>query len=283
MLIQQALTANGARLGVLVGPASGPPLLLLHGVLRSGRDFAPLWPVLMPFWQLFVADQRGHGASQRCPGRYRVCDYAGDALALVREHLPGRPVLYGHSLGALVAAAVAAAEPERIAAIVLEDPPGPSFLNDVRGSSWYTIWTQMRDLAGSTAPVRDVALALADVSVPAAGGRAVRLGDIRDATSLRFSARCLRDVDAGVFDALLEGRWLEDFDVGAAFAGVRCPALILRGDVALGGMLERDEAERLAGLMADGAVVDVPGAGHLIHWQAGEATERLVLGFLQSL
>src|SRR5262245_62100401 len=134
---QQTLTANGIRLGVTTGPASGLPLLLLHGVLRAGRDFAPLWPALAPRWQLFAVDQRGHGTSERCPGRYRVCDYAADALDLVQSHLPGRVVLYGHSLGALVATAVAAGLPDRVAAIVLEDPPAPSFLRDVRSSAWY--------------------------------------------------------------------------------------------------------------------------------------------------
>ncbi len=284
MLGKQVLWVNGVRLAVATGPNNGPPLLLLHGVLRAGRDFAPLWPALLPCWQVLAVDQRGHGGSERCPGRYRVCDYAADALALFRAlEAPGQRVLYGHSLGALVAVAVAAAEPQRTAAVVLEDPPAPSFLADVRHSAWHAIWTQMRALAGSAAPTRDVARALAEVRVPASGWREVRLGDVRDATSLRFSARCLRDVDPDVFAPLLEDRWLEGFDLAAALAGVQCPALILRGDEALGGMLGRAEAEQLAGLMADGTVVDVPGAGHLIHWQASEATARLVLGFLESL
>jgi hypothetical protein len=30
-------------------------------------------------------------------------------------------------------------------------------------------------------------------------------------------------------------------------------------------------------------LIDVPGAGHLVHWQAAEATARLSLGFLESL
>jgi pimeloyl-ACP methyl ester carboxylesterase len=48
-------------------------------------------------------------------------------------------------------------------------------------------------------------------------------------------------------------------------------------------MLSRAEAEALAASMADALVMDVAGAGHLIHWQQPEATARLCLGFLESL
>jgi pimeloyl-ACP methyl ester carboxylesterase len=263
------------------GPANGPPLVLLHGVLRGWRDFAPLWPALVPRWQVVCVDQRGHGSSGRTPGRYHVLDYAGDAVELVRR-LSEPVVLYGHSLGALVSAYVAANLPDRVRAIVLEDPPATSFLRDVRSSSWHVIWAQMRVLAGRSESVRCVAQSLAEVRVPSGAGEK-RLGDLRDATSIRFSARCLIDLDPAVFDPLLESRWLDGFDVDAIFSAVRCPVLFLRGEEPFGGMLGRAEALRLAGLMADADVVDVPGAGHLIHWQATEVTTRLVLGFLESL
>jgi pimeloyl-ACP methyl ester carboxylesterase len=259
------------------GPPNGPPLVMLHGVLRGWRDFAPLWPALLPRWQVICVDQRGHGRSGRTPGRYHVRDYAADALELVNRL--GEVVLYGHSLGAIVSAHVAAAVPWRVKAVVLEDPPAASMLNDVASSPWHAIWSQMRPLAGRKESVRVVAQELAEIRLQS--GR--RLGDVRDATSLRFSARCTIDLDPTVFDPLLESRWLDGFDYDAAFAGVQCPALILRGDESLGGMLSKTEATQLAALMADGDAVDVPGAGHLIHWQATEATARLVLGFLESV
>lgn len=265
-----------------ISPGPGPPLVLLHGVLRSWRDFASLWPALLPRWQVFALDHRGHGGSDRCPGRYHVVDYAADVIQLLRTHLPEGVVLFGHSLGALVAAAAATACPERVRAVLLEDPPSAKFLTGVAGTPWHAVWTGMRELAGSGEPVAVVARKLADVRQPTPSG-SIRLGDVRDAASLRFSARCLRDVDPEVFTPLLAGRWLDGFDVDHVFAGVRCPALLLRGDVSLGGMLDRAEAESLVERMAEGWLVDVPGVGHLIHVQAAETTVRLVLNFLESL
>lgn len=258
------------------GPVNGPPLVLLHGVLRGWRDFSPLWPALLPRWQVINVDHRGHGRSARTPGRYHVSDYASDTVELVR--LLGEAVLYGHSLGAMTAAFAAARLPGQVKAIILEDPPSAAFVNDVPKTSWHAVWAQMRQITERKASVHEMARELAEIRLPSG-----RLGDVRDVTSLRFSARCLHDLDPEVYDPLLASRWLDGFDYDAAFAGVKCPALILRGDERLGGMLSRAEAVRMAALMAQADVVDVAGAGHLIHWQASEATARLVLGFLESL
>ncbi|MFO0930300.1 MAG: alpha/beta hydrolase [Gemmataceae bacterium] len=277
------LSVGAVDLHGVVGPANGPPLLLLHGVLRSWRDFAAVLPALLPRWQVHAVDHRGHGQSDRCPGRYFVADYAADVISLVRDHLPPGVVIFGHSLGALTAVAAAAACPERVRAVVLEDPPSAAFLADVPASLWHPVWTGMRPLAASRAPVGEIARRLAEVRQPLPDGRTVRLGELRDAAALRFSAACLRDLDPDTFAPLLANRWLDGFDLAATCPGVRCPALLLRGEPALGGMLARADADAVVAHMADGAVVDVPGVGHLIHATATETTVRLVLAFLESL
>ena len=272
----------GRHLALARGPANGPTLLLLHGVLRGWRDFAPLWPALVPGWHVHALDHRGHGDSSRAD-RYLVRDYADDVLALVRDQFPGPLVLYGHSLGAWVAVTVAAHLPDRVSAVILEDPPAPAFLLDVSASSWYDLWRQMQALAGSTAPLAELTRRLADLRVSGADGSLRRLGEVRDAASLRFSAAYLQRLDPAVLPPLLENRWLDGFDVAGTWAAVRCPTLLLRGDPALGGMLTRVQAEELLAPLSEGWLVDVPSAGHLIHWQAIEPTCRIVLGFLESL
>ena len=52
-------------------------------------------------------------------------DYAGDIIRLIRDQDLEQVVLVGHSLGALTSLLVAAELPDRIAAMVLEDPPIP--------------------------------------------------------------------------------------------------------------------------------------------------------------
>ena len=279
----RTVQADGVRLRLESSTNAGPTLLCLHGVLRAGRDFAPLWGQLVPRWQIHAPDHRGHGGSEWTPGRYFIADYTVDAVALVRDHLEGDVVILGHSLGALIAIGVAAALPDRIKGIVLEDPPSPALLADVETTPWNAIWHGMEAIA--RLGLRDTSVILQHLSEMrvSVNGSPTRMGDLRDATSLRLSARCLRDLDPAVFAPLLANRWPEGYDVPASCKGVRCPALILRGDPALGGMLRRDEALAMARRMADGIVIDLPGVGHLIHWTAAETMARLVLGFLESL
>jgi pimeloyl-ACP methyl ester carboxylesterase len=270
-------------LRVVSGPQSGPPLLLLHGVSRCWQDFAPLLPALACRWHLFAVDFRGHGRSHRCPGRYVVLDYFADVAALLQHYLPAPAVIYGHSLGALVALAAAALVPTQVQALILEDPPAPHLLANLPQSPYYDLFSGMQGLAGSDRPTGAVAAVLAELPVRGPNGTTCRLGDVRDGAALRFSARCLRDLDAEVLSPLLEGRWLEGYELDAFAAGAACPTLLLRGDDTTGGMLNAADADHLAGRMADCTRIDVPGAGHQLHWLATDTVLRLTSSFLESL
>lgn len=284
MLLERVVSLDEMALNGASSPAAGPPLLLLHGVGRRWQDFAPILPALTQRWQTHALDFRGHGGSGRCPGRYRVCDYAADVVRMVRTQWTGPAVLYGHSLGALVAAWVAAEVPRGVRAVILEDPPGADWLARLGQTSYSALFAGFRALAGRDRSVSETARLLADLPVgPADDPAALRLGDRRDATSLRFTAHCLRDVDPEVFTPLLENRWLEGYAVPEVMRGIRCPALLLCADERAGGMLPAHEAAALAGLIADCTRIDLPGVGHLVHWTETEQTMRLVLGFLESL
>jgi pimeloyl-ACP methyl ester carboxylesterase len=128
-----------------------------------------------------------------------------------------------------------------------------------------------------------VARDLAELRLPGPDGTTVRLGNLRDASALRFMARCLRDLDPAVLTPPLENRWLDGFDPPALAAAVRCPVLLVVADPARGGMLPPADADPLAAALPDGCRVDLPGVGHLVHWQDPAATTRVVLSFLVSL
>ncbi|MFF2811421.1 alpha/beta fold hydrolase [Streptomyces sp. NPDC058000] len=110
----------------VLGPADSPlpPLVCLAG--GPGRDAAYLGDLggLAGHRQLIVPDSRGTGASPAAadPGRYAFPHLAEDVEAL-RAHLGlERFALLGHSAGATVAQAYAAAHPERLTRLVLVCP-----------------------------------------------------------------------------------------------------------------------------------------------------------------
>ncbi len=283
MFTESIFEIGPLRLNYAAGPACGPPLLLLHGITRRWQDFLTLTPTLAPRWQVHAPDFRGHGRSSRTPGAYRLPDYAGDTSAFLHAHCREPAVVYGHSLGALVGIALAAQTPDAVRAMVLEDPPSFTLAPRIRETPFYAMFAGMKPLAGDRRPVCDTARDLADVRIPTGEAGGVRFGDLRDPTSVRFTARCLQNLDPEVLAPLLDGRLLEGCDLAALVARVKCPTLLLRGDDAIGGMLSRRTAEQMASAMADCTLIDVHGVGHLIHWAAGEVTLRYVVGFLETV
>jgi pimeloyl-ACP methyl ester carboxylesterase len=280
---ERTISTGPVRLSVLEGPKHGPPLWLLHGVARRGTDFTPLLTELSARWSLRAPDQRGHGRSERAPGRYHVTDYVADLVALLRRGTEPA-VLVGHSLGALVALGAAAATPLAVRAVALLDPPSSSFLARAGETIYRDLWAGMRRLAGGGRPLSTTARELADLSLPGATPyETVRLGDIRDAAAIRFLARCLQDLDPDVLGPPLDRSWLTGFDPLALAAGIRCPALLVSADADRGGMLPPRDADALAAALPDGYRVSLPGVGHLVHWEAPEATLRLLHAFLVSL
>jgi pimeloyl-ACP methyl ester carboxylesterase len=283
MFSEKRVTGGDGPLNLAVGPKTGPPILFLHGVGRLWRDFAGLMTALAPRRQVLALDFRGHGHSARTAGKYLVRDYVRDAVAVLRSI--GRPVyVYGHSLGSMVAAAAAAEVPELVRGVVLEDPPfettGPAIVD----GPFLELFRLLQTVSGSQASVRELARHLANQRVSVAGRpEGALLGELRDATSIRFGAACLKLVDPAVWDPVLAGRWLEGYDVPRVLASIKCPTLVLQGDVADGGMVSEEAGRRVEQQIAECLRIRIPRASHLIHNLEAELTLRLVTEFLESI
>ncbi|KUM26854.1 alpha/beta hydrolase [Mesorhizobium loti] len=114
---KQIADVGGLDLAYVEVAGSEPPLVLVHGFTDTSRSFSLLAPHLSGR-RLIMPDLRGHGASQAGEG-YRIADFAGDVAGLIERLRLGRPVVVGHSLGAMVAIALAARHPERIGGLVV--------------------------------------------------------------------------------------------------------------------------------------------------------------------
>jgi pimeloyl-ACP methyl ester carboxylesterase len=109
----------------------GPRLVIaIHGISASLTAWATVARALPDGWSLVAMDLRGRGHSAGLPGPYGLDRHADD-VALVADHVAAGPdsVLTGHSMGAYVAALLAARRD--FARVVLVDgglplpvPPG---------------------------------------------------------------------------------------------------------------------------------------------------------------
>ncbi len=119
----------GPALYYVTGPNNGHDLLLLPGMNAAWFGFMPVLASLSTRFRVTAPDLRGHGFSGRASGRqYQVVDYVQDICALVKASFPDGVVIAGNSLGALVAAGVAAELPSFVRGVVLED--GPFFITE---------------------------------------------------------------------------------------------------------------------------------------------------------
>lgn len=118
------LTLRGWR----SGPADGPLCLCLHGWLDNANSFIPLSKQLLDL-QLIAIDLPGHGQSDhRSPdAHYHFLDWVDDVvqLLLLLKLSSDQPVvLIGHSMGGMIATAVAASFPELVSQVILLDSVG---------------------------------------------------------------------------------------------------------------------------------------------------------------
>jgi len=101
----------------------GPPLVCLHGGWgRAAMPFDDAVAVLGSSYRLIVPDRRGYGRSSALDEL--TVSYLRAAMIDLGHFLDrlgvDRPILWGHSDGAIISALFAAAHPERVAALVLE-------------------------------------------------------------------------------------------------------------------------------------------------------------------
>lgn len=259
-------------------PSAGTPIVFLHGVLRNGRCFAPLFPALTPRWAVHSLDLRGHGASES-GSRYLVIDYVEDVAAFLRERVGGPAAVYGHSLGAMVAARLAGQYPELVAALVLEDPPFHTMGERLRGTPLHEYFQAIQPFVGRGVSTPVLARQLAALDVPGPNGSFVRLATLRDATSLRFFASCLRHVRLEVIEPIVAGTWLDGYDTRS----IDCPVLLFQSDPECGGMLTGDDAASFEKIAPDCTRVFLKGIGHQAHWLGTQALGRPLTEFLLSL
>ena len=120
-------TSRGLRSALVWDAAAGAPWLhFAHATGMHAGVYARLLAPLAGDFRILASDSRGHGHSPGGPVGERVewDDFAADLLAVIDAVDPGTPwLLAGHSMGGAVSLLAAAARPDRVAGLVLVDPP----------------------------------------------------------------------------------------------------------------------------------------------------------------
>ncbi len=232
--------AGGVRLAVRMHEApstSAPGLLLHHGLASSQRIWDLMLPRLTRRFRVITYDARGHGLSAKPSSGYGFDSVVADARAVIRAARLERPIVAGHSWGAMVALELAARHPRAVGGAVLVD----GGIGTLRGEmDWATakkrlapphlagmpveefrrmIRTFLGDAVEITPEIEEVVLSVMNVD---------RRGRIKPRLSRANHFRILRAI------------WLHDPDAALARLSVATLAVLARG----GGDAEWDERKR---------------------------------------
>lgn len=100
----------------------GEPVVLLHGWTCDSHDWSWQLDDFTARHRVIVPDLRGHGRSSNPGAGWGPPELATDVSRLLEQLGCGPAVIIGHSLGAVVASALAVQSPEQVRAVVAVDP-----------------------------------------------------------------------------------------------------------------------------------------------------------------
>jgi pimeloyl-ACP methyl ester carboxylesterase len=240
----------------------GRPLVLVHGLMGRGSTWPRQLPWLTRLGEVYTYDapwHRGRDVDDPYPiSTERFVADLGDAV----EELGGPAVLVGHSMGGLHSWCLAAARPELVAALVVEDM-APDFRGRTTGP--WEPWLH-------ALPVEfDSAQQVYDEFGPVAGQYFLEAFD-RTATGWRLHGH-------PQFWIEIAAEWGRR-DYWDQWRAVRSPALLIEAG---NSVTPPGQMRQMAEIGYCTSYLHVPGVGHLVHDDAPPIYRDAVEGFLATL
>ncbi|MGE4131933.1 MAG: alpha/beta fold hydrolase [Bdellovibrionales bacterium] len=247
--------------------------MFLHGLMGSGSNWRQVAKAFAEDYQVLTFDQRGHGRSHPPGDHFRPTDFAQDLRLILDELGWERIFLVGHSMGGRNALEFAWRFAHRVIGLVMEDI-GP----EAKASAMDRI-RRLLDLVPSPFSSRAEARRFLLEEYP----KLISFYP-RPETVAMFLLTNIVEKAPGVWDwrfdktailaALTAGRQEDRWD---AFQNLKCPVLVMRGENSTD--LDRETFERMQRLLPSARAVEIPGAGHWVHFEQPDAFIRVVREF----
>ncbi|SOC58057.1 alpha/beta fold hydrolase [Ornithinimicrobium cerasi] len=222
-----------------LGPASGQPVVLVHGIGVGARYYQPLARVLARTCDVHVLELPGFGAAPRPDEALSIEAHADHVLDHLRSAGLDRPVLVGHSMGAQVVVEAALRGGDLVGPVVAMGPVVDPLARSAGRQGWRLFRDVLREGPSSNWVV---------------------LSDYAQAGPRWYLA---------TLPAMLGYRTEE------AVARLAQPLLLLRGSRDV--IAPRAWVEELGRRAPDARVVEIPGAPHVLMWARPELVAAEIL------
>jgi proline iminopeptidase len=253
-----------------------PTIVALHG--GPGIDAGSLRLTMRPataYAQVVIPDQRGHGRSDRADSTtWNLDEWADDVAALVEVLGLDRPVVLGTSFGGFVVQNYLARHPEQ---------PGGAVLigSSPRRASGGEIVERYREVGGDR-PAAVMARSMTDRSEEAerewlevCAPLSARRPPTEEFDAVRRDRISTPEVNAHFIPSL------DDLDLRAGLARVRCPVLVMVGEA--DPLVPPHVAEEVVQSVPSGLgeLSLVPDASHQVLWDQPELAHRTIERFVR--
>ncbi len=245
---------------------TGPPVIVLHGLLGSARNWRTMADRLAPANTVVTVDLRNHGASPWDP----IMDYpamAADITHLMERLGYRRATLVGHSMGGKAAMALALGQPACVARLVVVDISPVAYRESMLGHVDALLDVQLEG-AKRRSDVEEDLLGL----VPDPGMRGFLLQNLVRDRDRGFRWRVnLPALQAAAND-------LGGFDPADDASPYTGPTLFIAGGRS--DYVRRDHTPAIRRLFPKAEVVTIPQAGHQVHTDTPDRFATVLRGFL---
>lgn len=241
---------------------NGDPLLLIHALGSSSRDWERQIPAFSAQYKVIAIDLRGHGRSGKPPGPYSIPLFATDTAGLLDAlAIPSAHVL-GLSLGGMVAFQLAVNWPGRVRSLIVVNAAPALVIRTLRER----LLLAQRFLVAALLGMRGIARLLGRRLFPKPEQAGLRRQMVE-----RFAQN-----DSRAYREALRAA-TANWSVEGSLDQVRCPTLVIAAD---GDYTPVSHKATCVEKLRDGQLVVIRDSRHATPVDQPEAFNEAVLGFL---
>ncbi len=257
---------------VRTGHGDKPPLVLVHGFSDNGLCWTPVAHDLESAYDVIMPDMRGHGLSARVQPDEKG-DMAADVAELIRTLGLERPIVCGHSMGAMVTYQLGVRFPELARALVLEDPgwwlsrPAPPPPSDPPAENPMATW--VKSLGEQTLEALLVQYRQDHPTWPE--------------MLLRPMCESKKQLDPAILEVIHGRMHSEEWDWRTTLQNVTLPLLVFTANPELGAIVTPEVVAKVRELNPNVTIVTIPDVGHLIRFDKYPVFMEALWAFLKQL
>ncbi len=242
-------------------------VILVHGFSDNGLCWTPVARELEKKYDVIMPDMRSHGLSARIDEKEPI-DMASDLVNLIQSLGLSRPILVGHSMGAMITFQVGIRYPNLAKAIVLEDPPWLISQPEKDNASEEMMMEWARKLPSQSIEELET---INRKDHPAWTDEMIHL-----------MSESKKQFDPTFMDMLLRSLHRNRSEWVSTIGAICFPLLLITGNPELGGIVTSEVAARIHALNHKVLIKNVPDVGHLIRFDKFDEYMSALLAFLET-